>query len=224
MASVSNAKLIEFSYICKMKPQEVILIGAGGHAMSLAEFAAENILGYLANEENPDMPGKWFGPDSEAERLAAEGEVFHMAFVYSGLPVMKKRRELIKEYKSKGADFISLIAPTAVVTPNSRIGKGSAVMNGAIVNRAVLGENVVVNSGAIIEHDCRIGDNTFIGPGAVVGGFTKIGENCFIGLGARISNGITIGNDISVAMGAIVTRNLTEPGIYHGNPLKRFKI
>lgn len=200
------------------------MVGAGGHALSLAEFAGDRIKGYLANEENSEMPGRLLGQDSDAPRFIAEGKEFHIAYVYYGLPLMKKRRHLLEEYENMGAKFATLIAPTAVVTPKARIGEGCAVMAGAIINRARLEENIIVNSGAIVEHDCIIGKNTFIGPGAVIGGFTKIGENCFIGLGARIGNGLIIGDNITVAMGAIVSRNLTDPGIYHGSPLKRYKV
>ena len=207
-----------------MKSEEVILIGGGGHALSLAEFAVDQIEGYLAKEENPQMPGVLMGSDDDAERLARSGKKFHMAYVYSGWPIMKKRESLIKEYIDKGARFVTLISPTSIITPTSIIGEGCALMNGTIINRAILGRNVIVNTGAIVEHDCKIGDNTFIGPGAVVGGFTEIGKNCFIGLGARIGNGLKIGNDITVAMGAVVNKDLKEPGIYHGFPLKRFKI
>lgn len=203
-----------------MKHQKIILIGAGGHALSLAEFAGENFAGYLAPSPNPDMPFPWLGDDSKA---GSYPEV-HIAFVYAGLPLMQRRRTLIDYYEKSGAKFVSLISPTAIVTPSSRIEEGCAVMAGAIVNRASLGRNVVVNSGAIVEHDCTIGDNTFIGPGAVIGGFTSIGENCFIGLGARIANNITIADNITIAMGAVVNRNLTEPGIYHGTPLRRFPL
>ena len=200
------------------------MVGAGGHAVSLAEFASHRIRGYLARESNPDMTGDWMGNDEDKDHYISSGHKFHMAFVYAGLPVMDARRKLLESYIAAGASFATLISPYAIVTPNSTIGVGSAVMTGAIINRAEIGENVVVNSGAIIEHDCKVGDNTFIGPGAVVGGFTTIGENCFIGLGARISNGVTIGDNISVAMGAIVNRNLLEPGIYHGFPLRRHKV
>lgn len=207
-----------------MKPHKVILIGGGGHAKSLAEFSESLISGYLSNEKSSSIPGDWLGSDSVAPSLVKEGNSFHMAFIYSGWPIMEKRRELIKKYEKLGAGFSSLISPTSIVTPNSTIGEGCAVMSGAIVNRARLGRHVVVNSGAIVEHDCEIGNNTFIGPGAVIGGYTKIGENCFIGLGARVGNDLEIGANITIAMGAIVTHNLTEPGIYHGNPLKLTKL
>lgn len=203
--------------------KELIMVGAGGHALSIAEFASHRISGYLAHEENAAMPGFWLGDDDARHEYIAKGTQFHMGFVYSGLPRMSSRAKLIKEYEDSGAEFATLISPYAVVTENSEVGAGSAVMSGAIINRATLGKNVIVNTGAIVEHDCTVGDNTFIGPGAVIGGFTKIGRNCFIGLGARVSNGITIADDVTVAMGAIVSRSLTEPGIYHGCPLKRFK-
>lgn len=207
-----------------MTHNEVILVGAGGHALSLGEFASQEIYGYLALEDSPEMPGIRLGDDSEASALAEAGYQFHIAFVYAGLPVMAKRRHLIEKYEEAGAKFKTLIAPTAIITPNSAIGEGCAILNGAIINRANLGSHVIVNSGAIVEHDCNVGDNSFIGPGAVVGGFTSIGRNCFIGLGARIGNGLVIADNISIAMGAVVNKNLTEPGIYHGNPLRLFKI
>ena len=206
-----------------MKPQEMILIGSGGHALSLAEFASDRIYGYLSLTPNEEMPGKWLGNDEAAEKFIHEGFLFHMGYIYSGWPIMLKRRELLREYINKGAHFLSLISPAAVITPKSKLGEGVAVMAGAIVNRACLGDHVVVNSGAIVEHDCKVSENTFIAPGAVVGGFTSIGENCFIGLGARVGNGLKIADNITVAMGAVVNKNLTEPGIYHGSPLKHFK-
>lgn len=201
----------------------MILVGAGGHALSIAEFAKDKISGYLAKSSNPELPGKWIGDDSEAPALAKDGCLFHISYIYSGLPRMGKRQALIAEYEKLGGRFETVVAPTAIVTENSFVGEGSAIMQGAIINRAKIGRNCVINSGAIIEHDCEIGENTFIGPGAVIGGFTTIGRNCFIGLGAKIGNNVCIADNITVAMGAVVSSDLSEPGIYHGTPLRCFK-
>lgn len=202
---------------------DVILVGAGGHALSLTEFYP-GIYGYLAMEPNPDLAAPLIGDDNDKEKFIHAGKLFHLAFVYAGWPVMSKRKALLEAYEKAGAKFVSLVAPTAIVTPHSIIGDGCAVMTGTIINRATLGPHVIVNSGAIVEHDCKIGRNTFIGPGAVIGGFCEIGENCFIGLGAKIGNNIKIGSDITVAMGAVVNKNLEKPGIYHGFPLRHFPL
>lgn len=204
--------------------EKIVLAGGGGHALSLLEAIPDpdSVVGYTAPEPSPQMPIHHLGNDDAVESLSQQGLKFVMAFVYAGLPVMNRRRELIRFYENRGADFATVIAPTAIVTRNSKIGHGAAIMCGAIINRAVIGPHAVVNTGAIVEHDCIIGCNSFIGPGAVLGGAVTIGEDCFIGLGARIKNGVSIASGITVAMGANVTKNLTEPGIYHGHPLRCF--
>lgn len=201
------------------------MIGGGGHALSVMEMVpSDSFAGYLSLQPSEEMELEWLGTDEDIHKWIEKDALFHVGFIYSGIPVMDNRKRLIERYKMHGARFASIISPTAIVTRHAQIGEGCCVLNGAIVNRATLGENVVVNSGAIVEHDCRIGDNTFIGPGAVIGGGVTIGQDCFIGLGARIKNGITIADNVTVAMGAIVLRDLREPGIYHGTPLRCHKI
>lgn len=201
-----------------------VLVGGGGHALSLLECAPDEMdfSGYLARSASDSMPLPWLGNDAAAQELAS-ANLFHIAVVYSRLPVMDMRRGIIESYRKFGARFATIISPRATVTRNSRIGEGCAVLTGAIVNRASLADHVIVNSGAIVEHDCCIGENTFIGPGAVIGGTVRIGRDCFIGLGARIKNCVTIADGVSVAMGAVVDRDLLEPGIYHGTPLRLHK-
>ena len=54
-------------------------------------------------------------------------------------------------------------------------------MHGAIVNAgATIQKNCIINSNALIEHDCSIGENCHISTGAVVNGHTWIGDNSFI--------------------------------------------
>lgn len=203
-------------------PDKIILVGGGGHALSLLEAIPDlkKVAGYLSLSPSPAMNIDWLGDDSMASILK-NGCRFHIAVVYSRLPVMNLRRRIIENYEALGVEFASIIAPTAVITRNAVIEDGCAILNNAVVNRAHLGRHVIVNTGAIVEHDCEVGSNTFIGPGAVIGGGVKIGDDCFIGLGARIKNGVTIASGVSVGMGAVVTESLREPGIYYSTtPLK----
>lgn len=203
--------------------KRIVLVGGGGHALSLIESLPENIeiAGYTALAPSEKISADWLGDECADPSIPYLPYPFHIAFIYSGIPEMSKRKRIIDRFEKSGARFASIISPLSVVTPNSFIGEGCAVLSGAIINRATLSRHVVVNTGAIIEHDCVLGDNTFIGPGAIVGGGVSIGDDCFIGLGAKIRNGISISSGITVGMGAIVTRDLTEPGIYYGSPLSQ---
>lgn len=208
-----------------MKKRKIILAGGGGHALSLLEAlpADVEVIGYTAPEPSASMPVKWMGPDANASKLAADCD-FNVAFVYFGLPTMQRRAAIIEQLERDGAHFATIQAPTATVTKHATIGDGCAILHHAVVNRAFLDRHVIVNTGAIVEHDCHIGRNTFIGPGAVLGGAVTVGENCFIGLGARVKNGVKIAPGVTVGMGCIVNDDLLRPGIYHGTPLKFHQI
>lgn len=207
-----------------MKNGKIILVGGGGHALSLLEAIPDPTLvaGYLDLSPSRNMAIPYLGEDDNAHKYKDERALFHIAFVYSGLPEMAARRKLIEYYDSLGVDYAAIIAPAATVTHNSKVGEGAAILNGAIVNRAQIGRHAIINSGAIIEHDCIVGENTFIGPGTVVGGATVIGSDCFIGLGTKLKNGIKIAPGTTIGMGAVVTNDIREAGIYHGFPLRKY--
>ena len=56
-----------------------------------------------------------------------------------------------------------------------------------------IGANVLINTGAIIEHDTQISSHSQIAPGAILAGNVNVGEGSIIGMGARIIQGISIG-------------------------------
>ena len=49
---------------------------------------------------------------------------------------------------------------------------------------------------------------------------TIIGDNVSIGSNATILP-VDICNDVVIGAGAVVTKNITEPGTYAGNPVKK---
>lgn len=198
-----------------------VLVGGGGHARSVIEAAGDTMFGgYVAPEESPEPPGVPFlGTD---EQLLS-GNIDSNAAVHITVGIdhgchLDIRRKVIDRFASFPA--VTVIADHAVVSRHSHVGEGSAVMNGAIVNRATVGRHCVINTGAIVEHDCRLGDNVFVAPGAILCGEVTVGDNAFIGAGAVIRNGVSICAGASVAMGSVVIRNITKPGLYAGNPAR----
>ncbi len=88
----------------------------------------------------------------------------------------------------------------------------------------ILGKNVFVNTGAIIEHDCKIGDHSQIGPGVMLSGGVKIKKGCFIGIGSKINQNIIVGENSIVGSGSVVIKNIKKNSIYAGIPAKKIGV
>lgn len=202
-----------------MKNKKTLLIGGGGHARSIVEsFGAARFAGYVAltPAEYPiSLP--YEGDDRYVtDSFSPEEFDIHIAVGFTSGASLRLRRHIIELYQAYNP--VTLIASSAVVTPSSRIGAGSAVMAGVIVNRADIGRHCVINTGAIIEHDCTLQSNVFIGPGAILCGEVRVGHDVFIGAGAVIREGLTIPDGTIIAMGAVVTSSPDSDNIWAGNP------
>jgi len=58
-------------------------------------------------------------------------------------------------------------------------------MPGAVaIAVAPIGQGTVINTGAIVEHECEVGDFPHIAPGAVLAGYVNVGEGSLVGIGA----------------------------------------
>jgi acetyltransferase-like isoleucine patch superfamily enzyme len=114
---------------------------------------------------------------------------------------------------------------------NSNIGPFVEIQKGVEI-----GKNCKIQSHAFICELVTVGDNCFISHGAMfvndpfkVGGPAKgnrtlwrkttIGNNVSIGTNATIMP-VEICSNVVIGAGAVVTKNITEPGIYAGNPAK----
>jgi carbonic anhydrase/acetyltransferase-like protein (isoleucine patch superfamily) len=103
------------------------------------------------------------------------------------------------------------VASTAVVSGAVTIGRGTAVLDGAVVRAESapvnIGEECVVMEHAVIRgagaHPTVIGSHVLIGPHTHVTGAT-IGDECMVATHASVFNGAELGPGTLVAIGAIV--------------------
>lgn len=83
---------------------------------------------------------------------------------------------------------------------------------------SVLGDGVIINSSATIEHDCVIGVFSHISPGVVLCGNVTIGMDSHIGAGSVIKQQVQIGNRAMIGMGSIVLHDVPDNTLAYGSP------
>ena len=130
------------------------------------------------------------------------------------LPGNPLRAELFARYRALGYRFASVVSTKAMVSDYAVLEEGVQVMAGAIIQTGnQIGANGIINTGAIVDHDCHLGGDNHIAPGAVLSGGVVTGERVHIGTGAVVIQGISIGSDAVVGAGATLTRPLGEKQI-----------
>lgn len=206
----------------------IVLVGAGGHGISCLELidqvAGVRCIGYLdktsGHERVDGLTVPFLGSDDEVEELAAQGNSFLVGVGQVGNGVLRER--IYRNLITKNADLPTLVSPKATIANITRIGTGTAVFQGAIVNRgSTIGDGCIINSGALIEHGAQIGSWVHIATRACVNGDVKIGDRAMIGSCAVLRQGIEIADDVIVGMGSVVTKSLIEPGVYYGIPARK---
>ena len=86
-----------------------------------------------------------------------------------------------------------------------------------------IGNNVIINTGAIVEHENIIEDSAHIGPGAVLAGKVTVKKETFIGIRVAVKEYITIGKNVTVGAGAVVLEDIPDNVVAVGIPAKIIK-
>jgi sugar O-acyltransferase (sialic acid O-acetyltransferase NeuD family) len=209
-----------------MDKNGIVMIGSGGHAnacLDLIEsittysitFKGKLSVQYTIEDTRKLSEKNWDDICDEYSNFVMGIGQIHNA---------KIRKEIVHKVSSRGGRFMTLISPDAHVSPNCHIGVGSIIMPNAAINRnAKIGGLCILNTGCIVEHDATVKSYTHVATGAVVNGDCEVGCECFIGSNAVMLNQIKISDEISVGAGSVVTSDLTEKGIFCGNPAKYLK-
>lgn len=206
---------------------KLLLVGAGGHCWSVLDSIDRTQYADIAIIDLPEKTGQYVsdvpvvGTDQDIPLLYAKG--YQMAIITIGnIGIPKKRMEMYQLLKAAGFSFPSVIDKTAIVSYSGTvIEEGVFIGKGVIVNTRVgLGVCSIVNSGAIIDHDCEIGRFAHVGPGVCLSGGVLVGDNTLIGIGSSIMQSIVVGRDTIVGAGSVVVRDMPDGVVACGNPCR----
>ena len=202
----------------------LLLIGGGGHCHSVLDSINSSgkydEIGIIDNVGCSFLGFKTVGTDDDLPRLFNEG--WTDAFITVGsVGNTNVRHRLYETVKSIGFNVPSIIDPTTVVAGDVTIGEGVFAGKRCVINAGVvLGDCSIINTGAIVEHDCRIGSFTHISPGAVLCGQVTVGNDSHIGAGTVVRQLINIGNNSLIGAGSVVVKDIGDNTKAYGNPCK----
>ena len=93
------------------------------------------------------------------------------------------------------------------------------MLQGAIVgSHANLGRGCLVNSGAVVEHECELGDFSSVAPNATLGGRVRLGIRSAVSIGAVIKHGLVIGDDSIIGAASYVHQDQPSGIVAFGSP------
>lgn len=211
-----------------MLNKPVLVIGAGGHAAVLVDILRQldcKILGLVASSPpsaKPIFSGlNFYASDDDVLKFNAEDILLVNAV--GALPGKNLRVHLHEKFKRYGYHFMTVVSPNAILSEYALLAEGVQLLPGSIVNaNAVIGVASIINSSAIVEHDCTIGRFNHIAPGSVLCGNVVTEDFVHVGTGANVIQGIHIGEHTVVGAGATVTKNLTSnKTLYVAKPFLR---
>ncbi len=206
-----------------------VVIGGGGHAKVVIDALLQSKAATPVGIVDPDRKlwGKRvlgvpvLGNDQKialAKRLGATAFVIGVGSVGDS----RLRKKLFNAALAQGLSPLTVVHPSAVVANDAVIGAGSVVFAGVKINPgAKIGRNVILNTGAIIEHDCRIGDHAHIAPAACLAGLVNVGAEAHVGARAVVKQGILIGKNAVVGAGAVVLRAVAPGTTVVGSPARQ---
>lgn len=188
--------------------EDIILVGYGGHAKSVADSIMRNgqynIVGYTDMVPAEGAPYTYLGNDDVLQNwfnCGVRNAVVCLGYLGKG----DIRERLYKKLKSIGYKLPVIIDPSAIISSNSKIGEGTFVGKGAIVNaESEIGKMCIVNTKALIEHECKIEDFSHIAVGAVLCGQVRVGKAAFVGANATVIQCRIINEHQLVPAGVVV--------------------
>lgn len=198
------------------------IVGASGHGKVIADIAEQ--LGYTVNFYDDAYPSKTYiehwpiqGTCADLIALNNTNPAFSNTVVAIGNNEIRLQK--IELLRKNSFNLITLIHPTAIISPYAAIASGTVVFAGAIINAfAKVGVGCIINTSAVVEHDCIIDDFTHICPNVALAGGVSVGSKSWVGIGSQVKQLIAIGDNCLIGAGSTVVKNIPDNVTVFGSP------
>ena len=154
-----------------MKPK-LIILGAGGHAKVIADAVLKSkqfeIAGFLDDSTavgTKVMNGYCvLGCIADIEKMKSLTDFFVL-----GIGNIQIRKNIVQTWGER-VRWATIFHPAVSIAEGVELGRGTVVLANAVVNwGAKIGSFSIVDSGVIVDHECRVGDFVHLSIGTCLG-------------------------------------------------------
>ena len=206
-----------------MDCRRILIVGAGGFGREVLQWArdawpdhADRIAGFLSADAHvldglDAYPPIVSTPDAY---VAAAGDKLLL-----GIGGPYARRGVAESLLARGAEFLTLVHPTAIVAASATIKDGAILCPYAIASDSCrVGRFAIMNYHTSLGHDASTGDFAVLSPYATLGGAAHIDDDVFLGLHASIGPGKTVGRNSKVSANTCVLMDVPPQSLAFGVP------
>lgn len=209
--------------------KNLIIIAAGGCGREVLQWARD------INEAEPRWTIKGFIDDNPD---ALEGKICSVSVISSvddyqiepddefvcciGNSVVRKM--VVEKMKAKGAAFVNIIHPNAVIADSCTLGEGVIIYPYALISdNAVIGDGCIINMHSSVAHDSVLGEYCTISAHCDITGMCTLGDRVFMGSTTQVVPGTKVGDDVYICAGSTVMTRVRKGMKMLGNPAKIVK-
>lgn len=209
--------------------RDIVIVGSGGFGREIYHWA-HGLLGspnYRFKgfiDDNPD-PGKLPGGHLKILGSIHPGENQYEIkpsdrFIYA-IGNIDNKRAIITDLQKRGAKFITLVHPRAIVTETAAIGEGVVVCPFALVSdHAMISDFAMINCYASCAHDTQVGRYAILSPYATLNGYVELEDEVFLGTHATVVAGRKIGYRTKISANSVAMTDIPPRSLVVGVPGK----
>jgi len=204
---------------------DIVIVGAGGFGREVYLWAKDSfseeqykIKGFLDdNSKALDGYNVEIGVVGSIDKY----EIKEKDRFIIGIGTLEIKKQIVEKLIIRGAKFINLIHPTAIIADTAVIGRGSVIAPFVLIsNCAKLNDFVVLNVYSSCGHDTRIGKYCTLSPYAAATGFVILEDEVYLGTHATIAPGRKVGYKSKISANSVVMRDVQPNKIVFGVPGK----
>ncbi|EPM68581.1 transferase, hexapeptide repeat protein [Pseudomonas syringae pv. theae ICMP 3923] len=201
-----------------MNTKKLIIVGAGSFGREVHQWLEDwiafhpdwSIAGFIDDTKTHLGNLLNYSPvlGSIAEYAPAADE-----YLVCAIATPEHKKAVVTKLLGRGAQFFTLVHPTAIVGKNVIIGEGSVICPHAILSVDLeIGAFATINSASTVAHDVKMGKFVTLSLQCDVTGGVILGDEVFLGSRASVLPHIHVGHKACIGAGSVVNRSVA-PGL-----------